>query len=171
MDLGFWLIALMAFVLAGYTVYHRGMDVTLQGLSGGGRLLLDVFPRLIFAFAVAGLIQVLVPAELISKSLGKGSGLKGLLIGSLGGAITPGGPMTHFPIMASFYRSGADIGPLLAYLTAWSLLSIPRLIVWEIPILGAGISLVRYSVCLILPPVVGFAGGILLRLVLPRLSP
>ncbi len=164
MDLGFWVIAIMAFVIIGYSAYFRGMEITLQGLSGGGRLFLETFPRLIFAFAIAGMIQVLVPSELVSKWIGRGSGFKGLLIGSLAGSMTPGGPMTQFPVVASFYHSGADIGPLIAYITAWALVSIPRLFIWEIPLLGAEISLVRFFISLILPPVVGFAGGTLLQL-------
>jgi uncharacterized membrane protein YraQ (UPF0718 family) len=47
--------------------------------------------------------------------------------------------MTHFPFMASFGKMGVGVGPLVAYLTAWSLYGLQRIIMWEIPFLGAKI--------------------------------
>ena len=55
--------------------------------------------------------------------------------------------------------AGAGAGPIIAYLTAWSLLGLHRLIIWEIPILGLEISVVRFAASLVLPPLVGFVGG------------
>jgi hypothetical protein len=47
------------------------------------------------------------------------------------GSVTPGGPMTHFPII------GLGVGPLVFYLTASSLFGLQRIIMWEIPFFGA----------------------------------
>jgi len=52
------------------------------------------------------------------------------------GTVTPGVPMTHFPIIASLFEVGLGIGPLVAYLTAWSLFGLQRIIMWEIPFSG-----------------------------------
>ena len=69
--------------------------------------------------------------------MGQGTGLKGIFIGMTLVGVTPGGPMTHFPFMASFGKMGVGVGPLVAYLTAWSLYGLQRIIMWEIPFLGA----------------------------------
>ncbi len=159
MDAGLWIMLGLTVVLGGVTLYYHGSQRTLDGLSNGGQLLLFTLPRMLFAFAVAGLIQVLIPSHLISEWLGSGSGVRGLLLGTLAGTLTPGGPMMHFPIVASLLNSGAGAGPVIAYLTAWSLLGLHRVIIWEIPMLGLEISVVRFIASLAIPPLVGLLGG------------
>ncbi len=159
MDAGFWFMFTAAAVFGVFVLHSHGMQRALDGLSSGGQLLLATLPKMIFAFAVAGLIQVVIPADLVSQWIGEGSGMRGLLIGTAAGTFTPGGPFMHFPIVASLLNSGAGAGPIIAYLTAWSLLGVHRLIIWEVPILGLEISLVRFVASLALPPVVGLVGG------------
>jgi uncharacterized membrane protein YraQ (UPF0718 family) len=55
-----------------------------------------VFPRLLVVFALAGMIQVIIPTEYVSKMIGEGSGVKGILIATVAGAFTPGG-LREFP--------------------------------------------------------------------------
>lgn len=74
---------------------------------------------------------------------------------SLGG-ITPGGPMTHFPVIASLFKMGVGIGPLVAYLSAWSLFGLQRVIMWEIPFLGAKVVAIRIAVSLLFPLIAGW---------------
>lgn len=163
MDAGFWFMFTATVVCGVFVLHHHGAHRALDGLSSGGQLLMATLPKMVFAFAVAGLIQVLVPADLISQWIGEGSGVRGLLIGTAAGALTPGGPFMHFPIVASLLHSGAGAGPIIAYLTAWSLLGLHRLVIWEVPLLGFEISLVRFAVSLALPPVVGLVGGYVFR--------
>jgi uncharacterized protein len=170
MNAGVWIMLVLTVVLGAVTVYYHGTQRTLDGLSNGGQLLLYTLPRMLFAFAIAGLIQTLVPSDMISEWLGAGSGVRGLLVGTLAGALTPGGPMMHFPIVASLLNSGAGAGPVIAYLTAWSLLGIHRLVIWEVPLLGLEISLVRFVASLIVPPLVGLLGGYIFEHVPVRLS-
>jgi hypothetical protein len=59
-------------------------------------------------------------------------------------------------------RSGAAPACVVAYLTAWSVLAIQRLVAWEIPILGARFALLRYAVSLLLPIAAGYATRLLL---------
>ena len=77
-----------------------------------GSLILEITPRMIAAFLLAGLVQAIVPQEVIVRWMGHGTGFKGILIGMSLGGITPGGPMTHFPVIATFYKMGVGIGPL-----------------------------------------------------------
>lgn len=163
MDAGFWFMFTATVVCGVFVLHHHGAHRALDGLSSGGHLLMATLPKMVFAFAVAGLIQVLVPADLISQWIGEGSGVRGLLIGTAAGALTPGGPFMHFPIVASLLHSGAGPGPIIAYLTSWSLLGLHRLVIWEVPLLGFEISLVRFAVSLVLPPVVGLVGGYVFR--------
>jgi uncharacterized membrane protein YraQ (UPF0718 family) len=121
-----------------------------------GSLMLEIAPRMIAAFTLAGLFQAVVPEEVILRWMGHGSGFRGILIGMSLGGITPGGPMTHFPVIASLFKMGVGIGPLVAYLSAWSLFGLQRVIMWEIPFLGAKVVAIRIAVSLLFPLVAGW---------------
>ena len=137
-------------------VYYKSPEAANKGLSATGSLILEITPRMIAAFLLAGLFQAVVPQELIVRWMGHGAGFKGLLVGMTLGGITPGGPMTHFPVIASFYKMGVGIGPLVAYLTAWSLFGLQRIIMWEIPFLGAKVVIIRFAVSLFFPFLAGW---------------
>jgi uncharacterized membrane protein YraQ (UPF0718 family) len=100
---------------------------------------------------------------LIAKWLGRTSGLKGILIGSYISIIMPGGPWVSFPVIASIYKAGAGVGPVIALLTGRSVLGIQMLVLWQIPFLGLEIPLAKYIACLVIPPIVGLAGAAVFR--------
>ncbi|MBW2393270.1 MAG: hypothetical protein JRG95_03295 [Deltaproteobacteria bacterium] len=52
---------------------------------------------------------------------------------------------------------------VVAFLTAWSLLAVHRLVAWEVPILGARFAIVRYGVSLALPVLAGLITRLLAR--------
>ena len=111
----------------------------------------------------AGVVEVLIPREWIRESLGDQSGLRGILLGAAAGAITPAGPFVSMPIAAVMLRSGAALGPVVAFLTGWSLLAIHRLVAWEAPILGLRFALFRWALSLALPILAGLAARALSR--------
>ena len=149
-------IMLAAALVALVVVYWKSPAAASNGLNATGALILEIIPRMIAAFTLAGLIQAVVPQEVIVGWMGHGSGFKGLLIGMTLGSVTPGGPMTHFPVIASLYKVGIGIGPLVAYLTAWSLFGLQRIIMWEIPFLGAKVVAVRVAVSFFFPFLAGW---------------
>jgi len=147
-------MAVLAIVLV-YLVYRRGGGEYVIGLKTAGSLLLEITPLLIFAFIVAGMIQILVPQEMISRWVGAESGFRGLLIGSAIGGFMPGGPYVSMPIVAGLLRTGAGIGTMVALLTAWSLLAFSRLPI-EIGLLGWKFTLIRLACVFFFPPIAGF---------------
>jgi uncharacterized membrane protein YraQ (UPF0718 family) len=137
-------------------VYVKSPAAAGKGLNATGSLILEITPRMIAAFLLAGLVQAIVPQEVIVRWMGHGTGFKGILIGMTLGGVTPGGPMTHFPVIATFYKMGVGIGPLVAYLTAWSLFGLQRIIMWEIPFLGAKVVAIRFAVSFLFPLLAGW---------------
>jgi uncharacterized membrane protein YraQ (UPF0718 family) len=137
-------------------VYWKSPQAATNGLSATLALIVEIIPRMVAAFTLAGLIQAIVPQDVIVRWMGQGSGAKGLLIGMMLGGLTPGGPMTHFPVVASLFKIGVGVGPLVSYLTAWSLFGLQRVIMWEIPFLGPKIVAVRIAVSLVFPFVAGW---------------
>jgi uncharacterized membrane protein YraQ (UPF0718 family) len=138
-----------------YIGYQRGGGEHVVGLKSAGNLLLQILPLLIFAFIVGGMIQILVPNEIISKWVGAESGFRGLLIGSAIGSIMPGGPYVSMPVIAGLLRTGASIGTMVALITAWSLIAIARLPM-EVGILGWKFALIRMACVFFFPPIAGF---------------
>lgn len=147
-------------VLAFLAWWRGGGALVEQGLSGGGALLASYALIVAISFLAAGFAEVLVPTEWVRNTLGEDSGLRGLVIATAAGVITPAGPFVSMPIAAAMVRSGAGVGPVVAFLTSWSLLALHRFIAWEVPIMGWRLALLRYGACLVLP----FAAGWLARL-------
>ena len=144
-------VMMVAAALALAAIYIKSPAAAQRGLNATGSLILEITPRMIAAFTLAGLFQAIVPEELIVRWMGHGSGLRGILIGMSLGGITPGGPMTHFPVIASLFKMGVGIGPLVAYLSAWSLFGLQRVIMWEIPFLGPKVVAIRIAVSFLFP--------------------
>ena len=134
--------------------YQKGGGEHILGLKIGGNLLIQIVPLLIFAFLVAGMVQTLIPQEIISKWVGVESGFRGVLIGTLIGSLTPGGPFICLPIAAGLLRTGASVGTMVAFITAWSLLAVNRLPL-EIGIMGWQFTLIRLACVFFFPPIAG----------------
>ena len=144
-------------VLAGalsLIAFHKDKALLIEGWQNGAKLLIKIFPILILAFAISGLVQALVPKELVAKWLGKESGWKGIWLGCLVGAITPGGPYTSFPVVAALHQAGAGLGTLVAYITSWSLWAIARIPI-ESALISPKFMAFRFLSTLIFPPLAG----------------
>jgi uncharacterized membrane protein YraQ (UPF0718 family) len=150
------LVALVLFIWS----YSKGDGQYVTGLQSAWKMTLEILPLLIFAFIVAGLIQVLIPKELLSKWVGMESGWRGLLVGTIAGGLSPGGPYVSLPIVAGLLRSGASVGTMVAFLTGWSLWAIARMPM-EVGILGWKFTLVRFISTFIFPPIAGFLANII----------
>jgi len=134
--------------------YYKGQGQHISGIKSALNMTLEVLPLLILAFLVAGMVQVLLPSELISKWIGAASGIRGIFIGTIAGALAPGGPYVSLPVAAGLLRSGAGVGTMVAFLTGWSLWAFSRLPM-EVGILGWKFTLIRLISTFFFPPIAG----------------
>jgi uncharacterized membrane protein YraQ (UPF0718 family) len=163
MDLSLWL--LLGLTLAALTVaFLRDRQLPLAGLSASGRMLRAVGIELALGFVLAGLIDVLVPAQALVRWLGEERAGRGILVGWLVGLVIPGGPYVFFPIIANLFGKGAAAGPLIALITAKTLVSPIRMLTYEAPLVGWPLTLARFIPGVLLPPVMGVVGQWLFRL-------
>ncbi|MGH0030159.1 MAG: permease [Myxococcota bacterium] len=161
---GTFLLLVALLVGLGALSYARGgRSAVDEGLRGGVDLLLRFGPVIVISFLAAGFAERLVPQEWVRARLDHGSGLTGILIGAGAGVVTPAGPFVSMPIAAVLLRSGAGVGAVVAFLSAWSLLSLHRLLAWEVPILGWRFAALRYGICVVVPVVAGLVARSLVR--------
>jgi uncharacterized membrane protein YraQ (UPF0718 family) len=148
-------LAVVAVVLA-VLAYLKDPGLPVLGVKNGAAMLWFIIPRLVPAIIIAGLLQVLVPQEVVSRYFGRESGWRALLVASLAGVLTPGGPMVTVPFMVALANSGAAMAPLVAYMTSWSLFGMQRIIAWEAPLMGWRFVAVRVLPSLAFPLLAGW---------------
>ncbi len=153
---------LIAVLLLGWLAWYRGgPDLVLQGLAQGGIMAVSVLPLLFAAVVIAGFIQLLITKQGVSRWLGKEAGMKGVWLGALAGALVPGGPYVYFPIAATLLVSGAEIGTVLAFVTAKNLWTLSRLPM-EVALIGPEITAIRYVVTFAFPVLLGLFANVFL---------
>ena len=155
------LLALLALLagLAALAWAQGGRELARQGLGEGAALLWRFGPLIVVSFLAAGFAGLLVPVEWVRAQLGPDSGLRGIALAVGAGIITPSGPFVSLPIAAVMLRTGAGAAAVVAFITAWMLLAVHRLVAWEVPLLGWRFALLRYASCLALP----FLAGLIAR--------
>ena len=150
-----YILAAVAVVLA-VAAYIKDPGLPAIGVKNGLSLLWFVLPRMVPALILAGLMQVLVPQEVVARYFGHAAGFRALAIATVAGALTPGGPMVSVPLLVAAANSGAGTPSLVAYMTAWSLFGVQRIIAWEAPLMGWQFVSVRVLASIALPVLAGW---------------
>lgn len=151
----FWLFAGFA-ILMGIICYHvLGPAIFKEAVAHDIQQLLAIMPRVVAALTLAGFIWILMPRDRFSQLVGRYKGFSGLVLAEAAGIITPGGPSSAFPFLAIIGRAGADRGIMITYITSWALLGVQRILVWDLPFMGAEITATRFLVSLPLPIIAG----------------
>ena len=132
--------------------YFRGQGEHITGLKSALTMTASIMPLLIAAFVIAGMVQVLLPRDVVSRWVGTESGIRGILIGTVAGGLTPGGPYVSLPVVAGLLHAGAGIGTMVAFLTGWSLWAFSR-VPLELGILGWKLTLIRFGCTFFFPPI------------------
>jgi hypothetical protein len=154
-----WLIvAALAFIAA-----MRGRVLLNEGARDGVLEFIRLLPRIGAGVIGSGFIAEVLPKALVASWIGPGSGFMGVLIATLGGALTPGGPVVGFSIGAAALKSGAGAPQVIAYSTAWALYAIHRLVIWEVPLMPARLVWLRAAVSLPLPFIAAAAAMLLAK--------
>jgi len=155
LDTSTLILAAVAVVLA-ILAYLKDPGLPMLGVKNGVSMLAIVIPRMVVAIILAGLMQVLVPQDFVSRHFGQGGGVRALVLATLAGVVTPGGPMVTVPFMVALANSGAALSSLVAYMTAWSLFGLQRIIAWEAPLMGWRFVVARVVPSLAFPVLAGW---------------
>jgi uncharacterized membrane protein YraQ (UPF0718 family) len=158
-----WSTAIIAAVsiIAGIIVHVRdGADKFLAILGSDLWLFGGMLPKMAAGCLIAAFVIRLLPREVVARVVGGESGLFGIFVAVVMGAVLPGGPLTIFPVAGAFLLLGADVGTAVAFITAWNLLGYNRALIWELPFFGPEFVGWRILIALPLP----FIAGLLARL-------
>ena len=147
-------MATAALVLMTIAYAQGGLSLVGEGFLKAGGIFVGIIPLLIIAFMVAGFITILIPKTLVSRWLGKEAGWKGPFLGSLLGALVPGGPFFFYPLMAALTISGANVGTMISFVAAKTLWNIGRLPI-EIAFVGIEVTLIRFLITFPIPIIAG----------------
>lgn len=152
------------YLLAGLVVAAGLFVVRNEGAAGlrrGGEvslsLLRTVARMLVLGMVLAAMTGVILPEDLVTRWMGEESGFTGILVGTALGALVPGGPYVVIPLAGSIFLTGAGVGAVAAFLTAWNTIPLTRTVMWELPFLGGAFTGSRMIVNLPFPVIAGLA--------------
>lgn len=117
---------LSTIALALFIVNKKENGKQIEGLKIGTKQLLQTLPLILGAFLLAGLIEVLIPVEFVQEWLSAEAGIRGIILGTIGGMLLAMGPYAAFPIIAVILASGAGLGTVVALITSWCLLGLSK---------------------------------------------
>jgi uncharacterized membrane protein YraQ (UPF0718 family) len=119
--------------------------------------LVEIIPALAIGFFISGLVHELIPEEKVIKYLGSG-GMRPILASTLVGALLPVCCWGSLPIAVSFYKKGARLGPVLAFLVATPATSISALLV-SYSVLGLSFTVYIFFAVIIMGVTMGLVGN------------
>jgi hypothetical protein len=135
----------------GFIALQRGRLILTTSLREGTMDFINIVPRIALGVIGSGYIAAVLPQEVITGWLGPDSGWLGVLMATIAGAATPGGPVIGFSLGAVALKAGGGMPQVIAYVTAWALFAFQRLILWEIPFMPARFVWFRAAVSLPFP--------------------
>ena len=112
-------------------------------------------PRMLCALVAAGFIAELIPKEAIAGLLGEDAGLMAIPVAAAAGLLVPAGPVIAFAIAAVFAKSGASTAALVTFVTSWSIFATHRILIYELPLLGASFLRLRVLSAAVVPFLAG----------------
>jgi hypothetical protein len=149
-------VLLWALVAAlALTAAVRSKALFREGASEGARDFVVLLPRIMIGVVGSGYIAAVMPQDLITAWIGPNSGILGIAIATLAGAITPGGAVVGFSVGAAALKGGGGAPQVIAYSTAWSLYALQRLLNWEIWMMSPKVVWLRAAVSIPLPFLAG----------------
>ncbi|MBN1526554.1 MAG: permease [Candidatus Omnitrophica bacterium] len=121
--------------------------------------LAEIIPALAIGFFISGLVHELIPEDIVNNFLGV-RGIRPILAATLVGTILPVCCWGSLPIAVSFYKKGARLGPILAFLVATPATSVSALLV-AYAVLGLKFTIYIFFAVIVMGVVVGLIGNTL----------
>lgn len=149
--LGFTILLSAITLVLGFVAWRRSPALLRKGAEDARGQFLHMLPRLLIGILGSGFIAYMMPKDAVLAWFGPNSGLSGTALATLAGALTPGGPVVGYALGAAALKAGADFSQVIAYVTAWSLMTLNRIVTWELPSMPPRLVVLRLIVSLPFP--------------------
>jgi len=150
------LILLALLFVLGYKAGKRGDGSLSRAYARFKKQMIQFLPRMVLVVIGTGFLLQIIPSALISEYLGADAGITPIFIGGIAGMLVPAGPAIAFTTAATLAGSGAAPAALVAFITAWCIFAIHRILIYEIHLAGSKFLLVRCTVALPIPFIAGY---------------
>ena len=110
-----------------------------------------IFPAILI---LMGLFNVWISKEFVMTHLGKDSGLKGIILSFVFGALPTGPIFVAFPIAQALLKKGTSYTNIVIFLSAWACIKIPQELV-EMQFMGARFMLARLGTTIVFITLMG----------------
>jgi len=139
----YWFFIASLAALAAVLIFNTGFGISALLVTASSlKEMLLVIPPI---FILLGLLDVWVPRQTMVKHMGKGSGIRGVMLAIIAGSVAAGPLYGAFPVAAVFLKKGAGLTNIFIFLGAWSTTKIPMFL-FEYSALGPRFALTRLMV-------------------------
>ncbi len=150
-------IAIISFLIA----LLKDKEKAKKSLLVACKSFIRILPMMFIIIIVIGLLLGFVPPEEISKFIGNQSGIVGVLLIGVVGAIMHIPALLAFPLAASLLEGGASVTAVAAFITTLTMIGVVTLPL-EIKELGKKMALLRNGISFVIAIIIAFIMGAIL---------
>ena len=155
-------IAINVIAVAGLLIaFIKDRKKTTRSLKIAGKSFIKILPMVLIIIVFIGLLLGFVPPSQISRFVGEQSGMKGVLLVGVAGALMYIPALLAFPLAASLLESGASVTAVAAFITTLTMVGIITLPL-EIKELGKKMALLRNGISFVIAIIIALIMGALL---------
>lgn len=119
-----------------------------------GDYLMEMMLVLPAVMLIMGLFAVWVPDTLVTRHLGRASGVKGMALALFLGTLPTGPLYVAFPLAAALLSKGARVSNMVVFLSAWACIKLPQEMM-EIQFLGLSFMVSRLLLTIAMVVIMG----------------
>lgn len=139
----------------------KNKEKAIKSLKMAGKTFIKMLPMVFIIIIFIGLLLGFVPPEQISRFVGEQSGIGGVLLVGVVGALMHIPALLSFPLAASILESGASITAVAAFITTLTMIGTITLPL-EIKILGKKMALLRNGLSFAIAIIIAVIMGVIL---------
>ncbi len=150
-------IAFAALIFA----FIKDKDKAVKSIKIAFKSFIKMLPVVLIMIIAIGLLLGFVPPEQISRFVGEQSGVGGILLVGVVGALMHIPALLSFPLAASILENGASVTAVVAFITTLTMIGMITLPL-EIKILGKKMALLRNGISFVIAILIAFIMGMIL---------
>ena len=150
-------IAVAALIFA----FIKDKDKAVQSLRIALKSFIKMLPMIFIIIIAIGLLLGFIPPDQISRFVGDQSGLGGVILIGVVGALMHIPALLSFPLASSILENGASVTTVAAFITTLTMIGMITLPL-EIKMLGKKIALLRNGISFVIAILIAFIMGMIL---------